>query len=345
MANFMDVFHSLWAEIIYMMSPLTDILDQRSIFSYLGAIFFVFLFIVIVRLRRPHKEIRGRALWRLLTKRSVWLHRSALLDYKLYLFNLPLMAFVLGFFIVSSSFWSNLFTSGLTSLFGPAATTTSTHWGIIAMLAVVQVLALDFGYWLGHAAMHKSPILWQFHKLHHSAEVMTPATEFRQHPVELILMPCVIGVTTGFSYAVTTHWFGTGAVAMGTVGYNIILCVHMLTFHHVRHSHINIPFTGVMGLILHSPAHHQIHHSDNPKHFDRNMGYMLSIWDWLAGTLHMPQPGERVVLGVGHEGEEHDSVANAIWVPFRDAGMLIRKKSLRIWRRVRPHAVANKDAG
>jgi sterol desaturase/sphingolipid hydroxylase (fatty acid hydroxylase superfamily) len=323
-----------------MLSPLTDLLDQRSIFSYFGAVFFIFIFIIAVRLRRTRKDIRARALWRLLTKRTVWLHQSALLDYKLYLFNLPLMSFVLGFFIIGSSFWANLFGSGLTMMFGPAVVTTSTQWGVIILLALLQLLALDLGYWLGHAAMHKSEILWQFHKLHHSAEVMTPATEFRQHPVELVLIPCTIGFTTGLSYALTSHWFGTGAVAMGAVGYNMIVCVHMLTFHHIRHSHINIPFTGVMGLILHSPAHHQIHHSDNPKHFDRNMGYMLSIWDWLAGTLHMPQPGERVTLGVGREGEEHDSVTNAIWVPFRDAGRIFGRKVRRRWQKIRLNGLA-----
>ncbi|MDB5554070.1 MAG: Fatty acid hydroxylase/Sterol desaturase [Rhizobium sp.] len=341
----MEILYDLWAEITYLFSPLVNILDQRSIFSYFGAIFFVLLFVVIVRLRRRNKEIRGRALWRLLSKRTVWLHRSALLDYKLYLFNLPLMAFVLGFFIINSSFWAGLFGSGLTSLFGSPAVATTTNWGIIAVLSVLQLLALDLGYWLGHAAMHKSPILWQFHKLHHSAEVMTPATEFRQHPVELVLMPCVIGFTTGLSYALLTHWFGTGATAMGVVGYNIIVCIHMLTFHHVRHSHINIRFTGVLGVLLHSPAHHQIHHSDNPKHFDRNMGYMLSIWDWMAGTLHMPRLGERITLGVGREGEEHDSVGNAIWVPFRDAGRLIHKRTMHLWRGVRLNFLADKDGG
>lgn len=340
-----DFLHFLWTEFVYLLSPLTDIFDQRSIYSYLGAVCFVLVFAAIVRLRRPKKDLRSRALWRLLAKRTVWLHRSALLDYKLYLFNLPLMAFILGFFIVTSSFWAGLFSSGLTSIFGPPAATTSTHWGIIVMLAVLQLLALDFGYWLGHAAMHKSPILWQFHKLHHSAEVMTPATEFRQHPVELILMPTVIGFTTGLSYAMATHWFGTGATNMSVMGYNLVVCLHMLTFHHLRHSHINIRFTGVMGILLHSPAHHQIHHSDNPKHFDRNMGYMLSIWDWMAGTLHMPRVGERVTLGVGREGEEHDTVANAIWVPFRDAGILIHKKWLRLWRGFRLNTVADKEGG
>jgi len=319
----MEFARAFTAAIDALVLPLFHPLDQRSVFSYVAAAAFVFLAIIPTRLRRRRKDIGLRAFWRLLSKRTVWLHRSSLLDYKLYLFNIPLLAFVIGFFIIGADFWAGVFGSWLTALFGPPAETIAAHWGIILFLAVLQVLAFDLGYWLAHLAMHKSEILWQFHKLHHSAEVMTPATEFRQHPVELALFPCVTGFTNGLVYALVTHWLGSGAPSMGIFGYNLIICAHIFTFHHLRHSHINMPFTGVMGVLLHSPAHHHIHHSDNPAHFDRNMGYLLSIWDWMAGTLHMPRRGEKITLGIGHEGAEHNTVGNALWVPFRDAGRLI----------------------
>lgn len=322
----MDLASSLAQGARTLLFPLVDMFDQRNLFSYLGTAFFLFVAIIAIRLRRPRAELRLRAIWRLVAKRSVWLHRSARLDYKLYLVNMPLMAFVLGLFIVGSDIWSRLFGAGLTALFGPAAVTTGTHWGVVATIALVQLLALDGSYWLGHLAMHKSEILWQFHKLHHSAEVMTPVTEYRQHPLELVWMPGVMAVATGLSYALVTHWFGAGAVAMGSAGYGAILCAHIFTFHHLRHSHINMPFTGLAGLLFHSPAHHQLHHSDDPDHFDRNMGYMLSIWDWMAGTLVLPRAGQRVSLGVGAEGAAHDGVANALWVPVRDAAILMRRK-------------------
>ena len=44
---------------------------------------------------------------------------------------------------------------------------------------------------------HKIPALWEFHKVHHSAEVMTPLTELRQHPVEIIVVVNLIGLATG----------------------------------------------------------------------------------------------------------------------------------------------------
>ena len=77
--------------------------------------------------------------------------------------------------------------------------------------------------------------------------------------------------------------------------------LHFATFHHLRHTGVWIAATGWLGRLVHSPAHHQIHHSTDPAHFDRNMGYALSVWDWVFGTLWVPERRGRVRFGV--EGE------------------------------------------
>ena len=312
--------------LIELFHPWSDILDQRCILSYFAAVCFTFLFISYLRFARRRKTFHPRAFVRFLFKKSVWLHSSALLDYKLYFLNMVFMAFMLGFFATSLQFWADLTESVLGALFGHPAETFAMSWGVIAFITVVLLLAMDLGYWLCHFAMHKSACLWEFHKVHHSALVMTPATEFRQHPVELILFPNVTGLTIGVAYALATHWLGTGTTSLAVSGYGVIVCAHIFTFHHLRHSHINLPFTGIMGKLLHSPAHHLIHHSDNRLHFDRNLGYILSVWDWLAGTLHAPKPGERVTLGIGHEGADYDTVANVFWLPFRNTWAILTRR-------------------
>ena len=236
----------------------------------------------------------------------------------MYFVNLLLMVFGSEFFIVNSGFWFDFVGRGLTSTFGPAAITTGVNWHLIVAIAGVQLLSMDFGYWLGHGAMHKSKVLWEFHKLHHSAEVMTFATEYRQHPIELIVVPCTISLTTGTTFALIQYWFGADVSSAGRIGYNMAIMVHLLTFHHLRHSHLNIAFTGIWGRLLHSPGHHMLHHSNNPAHFDINMGYIFSIWDWMAGTLVLPRPGQRLELGIGPEGKQHDSVLRGFWLPFRN---------------------------
>ena len=78
-----------------------------------------------------------------------------------------------------------------------------------------------------------------------------------------------------------------------------------------------IPFTGLAGRILHSPAHHQLHHSDDPKHFGKNFGFALSLWDWAFGTLVIPaKTREPIVFGVGADTALFRSFAANLLIPF-----------------------------
>ena len=305
-------------------APWFDLLDQRFLLSYVAAGCFVLVFTAMARIVQ-RRRIRVRAIVRLLFRRSVWLHRSSLLDYKLYLLNMGLSVLMLGVLVVSVPLWGATVEAGLSMVAPPSSI--EPGWLAAGVVAALLVLAMDFGYWLCHLLMHKIGFLWEFHKLHHSALVMTPATEYRQHPVEILLFPNVQAVTVGVAYGAASHWMGHAVVSTALPGYAVVVLVHFFSFHHLRHSHVNIAFTGVLGRLLHSPAHHLIHHSDNQAHFDRNMGYLLSIWDWMAGTLVMPVRGQRVTLGIGPEGAEHDTVFHSLWRPVRRSWSHLRPAS------------------
>ena len=45
--------------------------------------------------------------------------------------------------------------------------------------------------------MHRIPFLWRFHQIHHSAEVLTPLTFHRIHPVESLLYDVRGALVTG----------------------------------------------------------------------------------------------------------------------------------------------------
>ena len=87
-----------------------------------------------------------------------------------------------------------------------------------------------------------------------------------------------------------------------------------------------IAFTGIAGRILQSPAHHQLHHSANPAHFDKNLGFALALWDWAFGTLALPaKTREPIVFGIGDEGAPFRSTLSALTAPCaRAAGHMLR---------------------
>ena len=162
--------------------------------------------------------------------------------------------------------------------------------------------------------------------MHHSAEVMTTLTELRQHPVEIIAFMNWIGLATGIVFGVMTYAFVPGVRPFTLLNGNILIMTFLLTYGHLRHSHMWIAFTGIAGRILQSPAHHQLHHSTNPIHFDKNLGFALAVWDWAFGTLTIPaKTREPIVFGVGDEGAAFRSTLSALTAPFaRSAGHALR---------------------
>jgi sterol desaturase/sphingolipid hydroxylase (fatty acid hydroxylase superfamily) len=261
----------------------------------------VFALCVMLWRRRHRAKIRPRVVLRLLGSRALWLHRSTLLDVKLYFLHGVLVLAAYGMFEVSSQLWSKGAASVLTTLAGSEPRLAAPHLVVGTITMVLQVLVLDLGYWAMHYCFHKIPALWELHKVHHSAEVMTPLSEWRQHPLEFIAFANVLTLTNGSVYGAMTWLFGMSAQPFTLFEVNAIFVLHLLTFHHLRHSGVWIAASGALGRVFHSPAHHQIHHSCDTQHFDRNLGYALSIWDWAFGTLCIPERAIKVRFGVPGE--------------------------------------------
>jgi sterol desaturase/sphingolipid hydroxylase (fatty acid hydroxylase superfamily) len=161
--------------------------------------------------------------------------------------------------------------------------------------------------------------------VHHSAEVLTTLTEMRTHPVEIIFFMNVIGLCTGIVFGAMTYLFGPGIHPFTLLNANVALMFFIVTIGHLRHSHMWIAFTGLAGRLLQSPAHHQIHHSDQPRHFNKNLGFALAVWDWLFGTLYVPEQYEKITFGVGAEHVHFDTLLKSFLLPFsHSANHLVR---------------------
>lgn len=285
---------------------------------YLGGAL-IFALAVMLWRRRGRRSVRG--LWRLIGTKRLWTHASTRLDLKLYLVNGVLMLVAYSLFEVTSEAWRDGTHHALAALFGARPLLPAPRWLAGTATTVVQVLALELGYWSLHYAFHKIPAMWAIHRVHHSAEVMTPLSEWRQHPVEFVAFANVLTLSMGASYGAMSWLFGAAAEPFTLFQLNIVLVVHLLTFHHLRHSGVWIAARGGLGRLVHSPAHHQIHHSTDPRHFDKNLGYALSIWDWAFGTLWIPERRGRVNLGCDEPA--HTGVVDALVRPVRSLVALL----------------------
>ena len=99
---------------------------------------------------------------------------------------------------------------------------------------------------------------------------------------------------------------------------------------HLRHSHIPLGYGRLLEHIVISPRLHQIHHSVERRHYDRNFGEIFALWDWMFGTLHIPEKGEKVRFGLTDEnGEIHQPYPNlreAMLKPFAESAKVLRSR-------------------
>ena len=118
-----------------------------------------------------------------LCPREVYLHRSALVDYKYVAFDLSIKLLLYAP-LFSGISW--VLYKTIRSALVPIGFDVSSMapFALVFMPGVVGFLLADFGFFFSHYLMHKIPLLWVFHEVHHSAEVLMPVTVHRVHPVE-----------------------------------------------------------------------------------------------------------------------------------------------------------------
>ena len=281
--------------------------------SYIGGLATVGL-IAYARLGRAP---RWRAFWKSTFPQRIVRHVSTRADIQMYFLNALMLSSTYGLAIVGAGFWADGAKRALVASLGAHEAWAAPLWLTLGATTIVELVMLELGYYAGHYLMHKIPMLWEFHKVHHSAEVMTPMTEWRQHPVEMVLIPNTISLCNGAAYGALGYVFGPSQ-PLSLWHMNIVLAIFFLTIGHLRHSHVWLPFTGWLGHLLQSPAHHQIHHSTDPDHFDKNLGFCLAVWDWLFGTLWVPSDADkaRVAFGIGAESQDFHDIAGSFVGPF-----------------------------
>jgi sterol desaturase/sphingolipid hydroxylase (fatty acid hydroxylase superfamily) len=136
-------------------------------------------------------------------------------------------------------------------------------------------LFTDFvGYWI-HRFYHSSDFFWTFHKVHHTQTELTFVTSFRNHIVEQIVSNIIMFVPAMLLGVPVWYW---GPVFL-----------MQNLFEGLQHSDLKWRF-GFLYPVFVSPVFHSIHHSPERARHDSNYGKILSIWDYLFGTMSV---GER----------------------------------------------------
>jgi Fe(3+) dicitrate transport protein len=263
--------------------------------------------------RAARRALRAIAPVRLL------LHRSSRLDVQL-LAGRQLLAYLGAIPAVASAWWIAFRVVGaLDATVGAPAPWSGDLWLPSAAYALTLFVAWDLSRYVLHRLMHEIPLLWAFHQVHHSAEVLTPLTFHRVHPVESVLYglrgALVTGVVTGAFF-----WAFRGAASDVTIlGVSALGLVGNTLTGNLRHSHVWLRFPAAVERWLLSPAQHQLHHADDPAWYGRNYGTWIAAWDRIGGTLATAPATPPARFGVT-DRNHRDHLLSAWFGPFLALG-------------------------
>ena len=196
----------------------------------------------------------------------------------------------------------------------------SRGWGLLNQPLVPPLAAFALGFGLRslvgyfiHVAMHKVPVLWRVHRVHHTDTGMDVSTTVRFHPLEFaIALPIQLAAVIVLGLppvALILYEIADAAIAVFT------------------HADIRLPVKAdrVLRLVLVTPAMHRIHHSTRPAETDSNYGALFSWWDRLFGTHRVAPEGGTAALRVGLDDADRPRAQSIGWLlamPFLGARRL-----------------------
>ncbi|MEE9327173.1 MAG: sterol desaturase family protein [Cocleimonas sp.] len=257
-----------------------------------------------------------------------WLSKSAKADYVLMIINGAVMT-LLSPRLLGKAAVASLIFSWLHELFnGRALIETSFSSALIAIAFTLFLFVVDdFARYFLHRCLHKIPLLWAFHKVHHSATSLNPFTVFRSHPVEAILFTIRGALVQGFCVATFIFFFGDKVTLVVVLGASIFTFLFNILGSNLRHSSVPIYYWKFVERIFISPAQHHIHHSYASEHIDKNFGVVFSVWDLWFGSHCFSDKAEKLVYGLKVNQDKQHTLYALYILPFKDSWSTLKKYS------------------
>jgi sterol desaturase/sphingolipid hydroxylase (fatty acid hydroxylase superfamily) len=286
----MDIARELLTDLITgLIAPFAKVAasgSHRLFWPYLIAAA-VIAYVIYRRSKAAREQEATRGFAAFLFPRAIWRHRSAMTDIGVVLVASIIMAVAFTPILPKPSAVRDWLLVHLAPEAWAVAASASTVQ--LVVFTVVLLVVGDFARFFIHYLMHRVPALWELHKVHHAAEVLTPFTAYRFHPIETALSVLTVVGFAGAANAAFVVLWGSGLELVTLFHANVGLIVFNLMGGVLRHSHVWFSFGPRIERYLVSPAMHQIHHSCEARHLDKNLGYHLSIWD----RMHDPSVDRR----------------------------------------------------
>jgi len=188
-------------------------------------------------------------------------------------------------------------------------------WGLFNLLTLpfwfeifAALLLLDLAIYLQHIMMHRVPLLWRLHRVHHADLDIDMTTGSRFHTIEIIVSMLIKGVVILL----------LGPALIAVLIFEVLLN-GMAIFNHAN---VSLPpaVERVVRYLLVTPDMHRVHHSTVRRETDSNYGFNLSIWDRMFRTyIDQPEMGhDKMAIGIAEfrDAKQVDQLPGMLALPF-----------------------------
>lgn len=197
---------------------------------------------------------------------------------------------------------------------GAAAYAEERGWGLLRALGLSPViamasglLALDLLRWAMHGAMHRVPVLWRLHRVHHSDLDYDCTIGLRFHPAEALVTQAIIVAAV---------------CALGVSPLTVLVSdVLTIALGYFAHGNVSLPreWDHALRLALVTPDVHRVHHSVRGDESQSNYGSILTWWDRLFGSYRAEPTGGQLGMAIGLDDVRDPrqlTLARVLWMPI-----------------------------
>jgi sterol desaturase/sphingolipid hydroxylase (fatty acid hydroxylase superfamily) len=176
----------------------------------------------------------------------------------------------------------------------------------VAVKFIISFLLLDYSNYIWHILLHKLPVLWRFHLVHHTDLDLDVTTAFRFHFGEMIG---------------SIIFRGAAIILIGVSP--VMVLIYEIAFEaatQFHHSNIRLPFRleKLLNYVIVTPRMHGIHHSVIRNETDSNYSIIFSFWDRVHKTVRLNVQQHQIVIGVPSYADERElTIGKLLALPFK----------------------------
>ena len=159
-----------------------------------------------------------------------------------------------------------------------------------AWLAIlIAFVLLDLSIYWQHRLLHRVPILWRLHRVHHSDLAFDTSLAVRFHPAE-------IAFSMLLKFAVIA---ALGAPPVAVLLFEIALSIGSLFSH--ADLRLAPRFERMVRMLVVTPDMHRVHHSIHVEESNSNFSFNLSLWDHLFRSYRASSRDSVAQMRIGLE--------------------------------------------